>query len=233
MFVSYFLVLFLLFLCLLFCFFIYVFMLFRLSILFLFMLFYFYYACFLFFIINLLVLAHIAALACLAAGSFSRGAVPMAPKREPLADPTALHVRMFNPPADGILKGKMIIKCGNAFMKLTRLAYHGDLHAQGFVPMELIDRVQMVGLTDPLPETIEMPIWMQQSTNKKYGRFDWDGPLVSFRWRDLWAAFKRLNPSVPLRDARFCFASSDGRPAAQPWVAGPGFQFVFGGNNLI
>ena len=188
---------------------------------------------FLFFRIHLLVLAHIAALACLAAGSFSRGAVPMAPKREPLADPTALHVRMFNPPADGILKGKMIIKCGNAFMKLTRLAYHGDLHAQGFVPMELIDRVQMVGLTDTLPETIEMPIWMQQSTNKKYGRFDWDGPLVSFRWRDLWAAFKRLNPSVPLRDARFCFASSDGRPAPQLWVAGPGFQFVFGGNNLI
>ena len=187
---------------------------------------------FLFFKIHLLVLAQIAG-ACLAAGSFSRGAVPMAPKREPPADRTAPHVRMFNPPADGILKGKMIIKCGNAFMKLTRLAYHGDLHAQGFVPMELIDRVQMVGLTDPLPETIEMPIWMQQSTNKKYGRFDWDGPLVSFRWQHLWAAFKRLNPSVPLRVARFCFASSDGRPAAQPWVAGPGFQFVFGGNNLI
>ena len=233
MFVSYFLVLFLLFLCLLFCFFYlcfyvisFVYIVFIYVVLFLLCMF------FLFLKIHLLVLAQIAG-ACLAAGSFSRGAVPMAPKREPPADRTAPHVRMFNPPADGILKGKMIIKCGNAFMKLTRLAYHGDLHAQGFVPMELIDRVQMVGLTDPLPETIEMPIWMQQSTNKKYGRFDWDGPLVSFRWRDLWAAFKRLNPSVPLRDARFCFASSDGMPAPQPWVPGPGFQFVFGGNNLI
>ena len=149
-------------------------------------------------------------------------------------DPMEAHVAMFKAPEDKKLVGKQIVKQANGLVKLARLAYHGDFHASlCFVPIWPwhVDGVD-------LPEVMEMPVWLHRVADKRFGKFDFlNGPFVKFKWRDFFAEFEHssqvwrgtlVNPHFAGGPVS-CRIESDGRPAAQPWVYGPGFVFKFKG----
>ena len=119
----------------------------------------------------------------------------------------------------------MLVKAANVLTKLARLSFHGDQDAHGFVPMEQ-------GSSGPLPEVLNLPIWHQQLSNKKYGKFNYTGgPFMIFRWKLLWAQLQAQKPvfEFTFDEPDEFHVQSDGRLAPQPWVASTGFEVCFTG----
>ena len=158
------------------------------------------------------------------------GAVPMAPKKAPTPQPNAAHAPLFKVLVGGKLTGNKIVRQGNVMIKLARLSFHGDYNARGVVPMMPGTGGQVGHSSGPLDETIHMPQWLQQVTDKRFGLFDWHGPVVYFRWRHFWTMFKKRWPRLPFAEPDACYVESGSRPSPQPWVLGPEFHFVFKGN---